>query len=59
MFQRLSIEAWMIVFPIVAFCVMFVFFAVASVRAILMEQSRRDRLAALPLDDDNRPAGKP
>jgi len=52
MFQRVSYEAWQMVFPIVAFAVAATIFGAVIWRAIRMQRAQLDRLARLPLEDD-------
>ena len=54
MFQRITLEDWASIAPILSFILMFVVFVATTARALCMDRTRRDRLAALPLDDEAR-----
>jgi hypothetical protein len=51
MFKRLVFEDSTLVMAVVAFAFTFTIFAIATIRAIRLPKERRDRLAAIPLDD--------
>ncbi len=53
MFERIIYEDWHVVFPIAAFIVAATFFAVMSWHALRMKRPQVDRLARLPLEDDD------
>lgn len=52
MFKRILHEDWTTIVPIIAFGITFTFFVVMVIRAARMKKSKRDHLAALPLEDD-------
>lgn len=58
-FKRVVFEDWALWMPLVSFGVFFLIFLIASIRAILMQKPDRERLAALPLEDDTTDASKP
>ena len=51
MFQRIATENWAETLPIVAFFVSFTVFATVTIVALRMNRQRRERMAALPLED--------
>ena len=53
MFKRLVFEDLTVVMAIVAFVFTFVVFLVTTIRAIRLPKERREKLAAIPLDDQN------
>lgn len=53
MFKRLILEDSTLVMAIVAFVFTFTVFAITTIRAIRLPKERRDKLAAIPLDDQN------
>ncbi len=52
MFKRIIHEDWTTIIPMIAFGVMFAVFIVTTIRAIRLRPSERERLATLPLDQD-------
>jgi ABC-type uncharacterized transport system permease subunit len=52
MFKRILHEDWATYVPIISFVVIFVFFLVATLRALALNKVQREHLAALPLADD-------
>jgi len=52
MFKRILVEGWAHFVPIISFCIFFTVFLVVSVRALRLRKSERERLAALPLEND-------
>ena len=53
MFKRIIHEDWMSIVPMIAFGVLFTVFLVATLRAIRLKPSERDRMGSMPLDDDS------
>lgn len=53
MFKRILVEDWVLLVPIVSFCIFAAVFLVVAVRALRMRKSERERMASLPLDDDD------
>lgn len=51
MFKRIIYEDWTTIVPIISFCLTFGVFAATAVRAALLPKEKRERLAAMPLDD--------
>jgi hypothetical protein len=52
MFKRILHEDWATYVPIISFVVIFVFFLVATLRALALNKVEREHMAALPLADD-------
>ena len=53
MFRRILNEDWTHVVPIIAFCIFFVVFIAVTIRALRIKKSDRERLAALPLENND------
>jgi hypothetical protein len=51
MFKRIVHEDWVSIVPMIAFGFLFVVFLLATVRALRLRPSERERMATLPLDD--------
>jgi len=58
MFEHINFEQSTNLCRIIAFVLTFGVFLTAVVWALLMKPSRRDQLASLPLDDDERPSSE-
>ncbi|MDF1863007.1 MAG: hypothetical protein P1U87_22510 [Verrucomicrobiales bacterium] len=56
MFRRVNLEAWHNLVPYICFAIIAGVFIVIVVRALRMKQSDVDRIASLPLRDDNEAA---
>lgn len=54
MFKRIIHEDWTNIVPMIAFGIMFTVFVVATIRALRIKPSERERLASLPLDETKR-----
>ena len=52
MFERIIHESWTAAIPALSFFILFVVFLGATIRALMMPRTDRERLASLPLDDD-------
>jgi len=55
MFKRIFHDDWTTIVPIIAFLITFTFFVVMIVRAVRMRKAKRDHMASLPLDDEQKP----
>ncbi len=53
MFKRVIYEDWANIVPIIAFGIMFTVFVVATIRALRIRPTERERLATLPLDESS------
>jgi heme/copper-type cytochrome/quinol oxidase subunit 2 len=53
MFKRVFTEEWAYYMPFIAFFIFFVVFLLITVCALRLSKSKRERLAALPLDDSS------
>ncbi len=58
MFNRISYEAWTVVFPIVSFIVSFAIFALAVTWALGLKKSKVTQLARIPMEDEADPRGR-
>lgn len=58
MFRRVITESWHDWAPCVAFALTFTIFTVAFIRALLMRRESVQRIALLPLDDENPAAAR-
>lgn len=56
MFQRMHVEDWAYCLPFLSFCIFAVVFAIVSWRALRLSETKRNYLAALPLDESPRPS---
>lgn len=52
MLKRVSFEEWQTIITLIAFFLCFLTFIYFTVRAVRMRKSDRDRLANLPLEDE-------
>ena len=52
MFKRVILEEWHNLLPPIAFGFAFVIFMILSIRAIFMKPEKADRMARLPLEED-------
>lgn len=52
MFKRVILEDWASIVPMIAFGVLFVVFAVTTVRAVMIRPKDRERMSRLPLEED-------
>lgn len=55
MFKRLIFEDWTLVMPVIAFFFTFAIFIYTTWCAMKLPKSRREDLAALPLEDSEKP----
>lgn len=55
MFQRILVEEWATWVPIISFILIAGVFIAVTVRALRINKSERERLAALPLEDSEPP----
>ncbi|MCD8483065.1 MAG: hypothetical protein LR015_10625 [Verrucomicrobia bacterium] len=55
MFRRVFLENWQVTLIVIAFLLTFSAYLMLTLRTILMKKSERDRLANLPLEDDETP----
>lgn len=53
MFRRILIEGWAHFVPIISFCIFFIVFIAVTIRALRIKKSDRERLAALPLENND------
>ena len=51
MFKRIFVEEWVLTVQITSFVIFFLVFLAATIRALRIGKSERNRMAALPLDD--------
>jgi len=58
MFKRVNLESWHDLVPYICFALIAGAFVVILVRVCLMKKSEADRLARLPLEEKDRPAGE-
>lgn len=56
MFRRVNLEAWHDIVPYICFAIIAGVFITIVVRALRMKQSEVDRIASLPLRDDDEAA---
>jgi hypothetical protein len=54
MFKRIIHEDWTQIIPMIAFGILFTIFVIATIRALRIKPSERERLATLPLEDTER-----
>lgn len=55
MFQRILVEDWATWVPIISFILIAGVFIAVTIRALRINKSERERLAALPLEDSQPP----
>lgn len=55
MFKRVLVEDWADIVPIVSFFIFFTVFVFVTLRAIRLGRTERNRLAALPLEENSQP----
>ncbi|MEM7146013.1 MAG: hypothetical protein AAF591_12825 [Verrucomicrobiota bacterium] len=53
MFQRLNLESWHGIIPVIAFILTFGVFIYFVVRAVTMKKKDVNHISRLPLDDDS------
>ncbi|MCH8474120.1 MAG: hypothetical protein LAT55_02715 [Opitutales bacterium] len=54
MFSRVAWENWQILFPIIAFTLIFLGFIFFVLRAVFMKSKKADRLSRLPLEEEEK-----
>lgn len=54
MFSRVPWESWQILFPIIAFTLIFLGFLFFVLRAVFMKKKKADRLSRLPLEEEGK-----
>lgn len=52
MFSRIPWESYQILFPIIAFVLIFTGFLIFALKGILMRRNKADRMSRMPLDDE-------
>lgn len=55
MFKRIVHEDWVAIVPMIAFGLLFLVFIIATIRALRLRPSERNRMSHLPLDDSSHP----
>ena len=53
MFKRLVLEDWHLTMPAIGFCVFFTLFVIVVIWTFRMKKEKAERLAQLPLENDN------
>ena len=56
MFQRILVEEWATYVPIISFVLIAGVFIAVTIRALRIDESERDRLASLPLQEPKKPS---
>lgn len=59
MFKRLIMEDWMSIIPIIAFLLTFGTFLFFTWRAIRMSRAKREHMASLPLEEEDKRPSRP
>ncbi|MCC5789236.1 MAG: hypothetical protein JJT75_06350 [Opitutales bacterium] len=54
MFSRIAWEDWQILFPIIAFTLIFLGFLFFVLRAVFMKGKKADRMSRLPLEEEEK-----
>lgn len=52
MFSRVTWENWQILFPIIAFTLIFLGYLFFALRGLLMRKKKADKMSRLPLEDE-------
>jgi hypothetical protein len=53
MFKRVLVEDWTHIIPVISFCIFFTVFIFVTIRAMRLGKTERERLAAMPLEEQS------